>query len=160
MIRILSATALCLWCAACASSGGEAKSAQSETQTEMTAPTGNGLEAQSLAPGECGLFLWTLAEPRTFVFFSKAGTESALISLGGKAARMSQSSADGEIFGQFMTDMQYEPLEDEGTLNVFIEPGTLLEQGQRTETARLTFTDPEGWETIVPVAGVRACQNE
>ena len=155
MIRTALIASCLLWSTACASSGSDAISAQPER-----APASNtGLEAQTLASGECGLFLWTVSEPRSFVFFSKAGAASALVFLDGETASMSQASAEGAIFGQFMTEITYVASNENVTLIVYIEPGTLLEQGQRTKTARLTFTNSEGWETIVPVGGVRACQN-
>ena len=156
MIRIFSAAVICVLCAACASNGDDRSPPAPATNTASK----TSLDAQTLASGECGLFLWTLAEPRSFVFFSKAGSESALVLLNGEAVRMPQTDADGDLFGQFMTDMRYVLSGGDSTLSVFIQPGDQLEQGQRTQTARLTFTDAEGWETIVPVAGVRACQSE
>ena len=154
MLRILSMAILGSLFVACASTQETKKAAKPEVQSSEA-----GLNAQTLSPGECGLFLWTTSAPRKFVFFSKAGTDKALVYLGGEAVQMVLTGADGDIFGQFMTDMHFDPGDGRESLNVFVEPGALLDQGQRTETARMTFTDAEGWETIVPVAGVRACQN-
>ncbi len=157
MIRIFSLATIGLLCAACASS---VESTPQQVSNSTSGEVRKGLGPQTLAPGECGLFLWTSGEQRKFVFFSKAGTETALVDLGGEAVRMSQTGADGEIFGQFMTNMQYKRPDESDRLAVYVEPGDVLEKGQRTETARLTFIDEEGWEVIVPVAGVRACQDE
>ena len=120
----------------------------------------NELDAQELAPGDCGLFLWTAGEPRRFVFFSKAGSETANVNLGDDTVSMTAVSSEGDLFGQFMTEMRFQSAEPRSQLDVSLTPGELLEQGQRIEDARLTLTDAEGWETIIPVLGVRACQVE
>ena len=40
-------------------------------------PEAGSLPAQDLADGECALFLWTQGSPRRFVYFSKAGSQTA-----------------------------------------------------------------------------------
>ena len=118
MIRVFAAVVLGVLCAACSSNGDDVPSISDEPapmQNEAISLTDSGLGPQTLASGECGLFLWTLAEPRLFVFFSKAGSEFALVSVNGTSERMSQIGVDGDIFGQFMTKMQYVPGERDGT---------------------------------------------
>lgn len=155
MNRFMIISAFGLLCSACASGGD----APSERVPEASIGAA-GLGTQTLSPGECGLFLWTAGEPRTFVFFSKAGTDKALADIGGETVRMSRVSVDGDIFGQFMTEMRYASEDRTESLVVLIEPGDEIEQGQRTGTARITHTNADGWDTIVPAAGVRACQTE
>ena len=41
-----------------------------------------------------------------------------------------------------------------------MEPGEQLVGGQRVPEASLTVIDSEGWRTMIPVAGVTACQPE
>jgi len=128
-------------------------------QTQSSAAEA-GLAPQTLKPGECGLFLWTAREPRTFVFFSKAESEQAQVYVNDAPQQFAIADTEGEIFGEFMTKMAYSAGNGNSTLLVSLSPGELLEQGQRTKEATLTHTDGEGWETILPVAGVRACQLE
>lgn len=117
-----------------------------------------GLKPQELAFGECGLFLWTASEPRRFVFFSKAGSNQALVDVAGEALTFAQTNSDGDVFGQFTTQMNYVNNKNDVELALVFSPGAIIDRGQRTEAARLTITDKEGWETIVPTAGVRACR--
>lgn len=136
---------------ACAS----APPAKQPTATDLIGDTGE-LPAQTLAPDACGLFLWTKGEPRRFVFFNEAGSDQAVMKLKGVETALQRAGSGGEIFGQFMTRMTYNG--PDGTVSMEIEPGEKLEGGQRIDTGRLVMTNKEGWETILPVLGLRACQ--
>ena len=46
---------------------------------------------------------------------------------------------------------------EEPATDLSLKPGELLEGGQRIESGRLVTTDADGWETVLPVTGVRAC---
>ena len=115
--------------------------------------------AQELIAGECGVFLWSKTDVSKFIFFSKALSGSALFAQGEVPVSMAQISAGGDIFGQFNTRMSYQT-NDGRRLALTIEPGEVLEGGQRLESGLITVTDTEGWETKLPVLGVRACQPE
>jgi len=154
-VMIILGGALCLSACVTAQTPG---SAPLETMPTERAVSAGGLGPQVLEQGECGLFLWTLAEPRKLVFFSKAGSGAALSMIAESEAQYVQTSSAGDIFGQFKTDMTFATEASGETLNVSIAPGDMLEDGQRTEAASLTLTGGDGWETIVPVRGVRACR--
>jgi hypothetical protein len=42
-------------------------------------------------------------------------------------------------------------------VHVALEPGERIEGGQRTRAAQVTIVTPDGWETLVPAAGLAAC---
>ncbi len=119
----------------------------------------SGLGPQELAPGDCGLFLWSQTDVSKFIFFSQALSGVATFAQGEIPIIMSQTTAGGDIFGQFNTRMGFQA-EDGRQLAVSIEAGELLDGGQRIERGLLTMTDRQGWETKLPVLGVRACQQE
>lgn len=116
-----------------------------------------GLGPQTLQAGECGLFLWTKTLPNTLIFFTKAGSDSALLKTDDTVQTLTASRVGGTIFGQFMTQQTYASRGD-GVVELTLEPGEVLQDGQRVENGRLGITNAEGWETIIPVLGVRACQ--
>jgi len=145
-------------------------SAPPEEQTSKPSPTSpaaatkaaqmkmkKGLPAQELQPGECGLFLWTRRESPEFVFFSKAGEETALFWMEGNALTLQRTGVAGTVFGQELTE-QFFALPDGRTMELRMEPGDLLVSGQRVPEASIRVRDDNGWETLIPVAGVTGCQ--
>ena len=63
----------------------------------------------------------------------------------------------GTLFGQFMTEMDYTTIEGE-TMSLRITPGEMVDGGQKISTGRIKLLNDGGWETVIPVAGLRACQ--
>ncbi|WP_293611089.1 hypothetical protein [Ponticaulis sp.] len=118
-----------------------------------------GLAPQTLAVGECGLFLWTRREQPEFVFFSKAGTEQAKFWHAGQTHELSRIAVGGQIFGQQLSEQDFS-LPDGRSAELRMTPGEMLVGGQRIPEASLTIIDAEGWRTMIPVAGVTACQPE
>lgn len=115
-----------------------------------------GLPAQNLRAGECGLFLWTVSAPRSLVLFTKSGSNTAEASLPAGAQKLTLTRQSGDLFGQFMTRLDYAAAEG-GQVHVELEPGETIEGGQRTRSAQLTVVTRDGWETVVPAAGLAAC---
>ena len=153
-------TAICLMAAlallgACASSPSSASELASAT--EVIKSTGE-LPSQTLAPGSCGLFLWTQATPVRFVFFAEAGADSAIMNLDGTETSLQLTSSGGSLFGQFMTQMSYRSAN--GNVGISYRPGERLDGGQRIENGRLSLVTKDGWETMIPVLGLSACQPE
>ena len=119
----------------------------------------SGLGPQDLLSGECGLFLWSKTDVSKFIFFSKALTGTAVFAQGELPIELTQSTAGGDIFGQFNTRMEFVS-DDNRVLLLTVVPGEMLDGGQRLETGLISLTDKEGWQTKLPVLGVRACQQE
>jgi len=159
MIRLFLVSAVSLLLAACASNSDE-RSVTSSVQT-MDSPVSEvppeGLPPQSLAAGECGLFLWGMAAPRRFTFFTESSSGEALILLDEAPQKLIVTDTNGEVFGQFFTETQYLSADGTWSVNLSLKPGELLEGGQRIESGRLVTTGADGWETVLPVTGVRAC---
>jgi hypothetical protein len=116
------------------------------------------LPSQTLAPGACGLFLWTQAEPVRFVFFAEAGSDKAVMNIGGTQSPLELTSVGGSLFGQFMTQTIYRS--PDGNVGLSFKPGEPLDGGQRIEDGRLSLVSRDGWETMIPVLGLSACQPE
>ena len=151
-LRILSVSLLLL--SACASGVSDNKVAGRTAEG-----VGDSLPAQTLDPGTCGLFLWTQDEPRRFILFYPAGAGTAEAVVDGRRTQLQVESQGGEIFAQFMTEMTFRRT---GGLPVALsmQPGELIEGGRRVPSARMISQDEEGWETIMPLAGLTACQPE
>ena len=101
------------------------------------------LPAQTLAPGECGLFGYSVGEPR-FVFFA---TGSRAAYLGGDDAVLSLTPV-----GDF-------PAADYGPVSLALGRADDWVEGRRYPGARLTETLDEGFERVVPLVVVQTCQS-
>ncbi|MDP3459465.1 MAG: hypothetical protein Q8S09_09340 [Hyphomonas sp.] len=157
MIRLFLLASATVLIAACAGGpkpvGGTAKAAASA----VSAVPKEGLPPQELKPGQCGLFLWGMSAPRKFVFFKEGTSRTALILVDGVAISIPMTSAGGDVFGQFMTQMKFVSSASGQTVIATIEPGQPLDGGQRVESGNLLFRNADAWETVMPVTGVRAC---
>lgn len=119
----------------------------------------SGLGPQELLTGECGLFLWSQTDVSKFIFFSKALSGTATFAQAETPLTLSQIGAGGDIFGQFNTDMTF-LTEDGREVALTVEAGELLEGGQRISSGLINVRDKDGWDTRLPVLGVRACKQE
>ncbi|MEM9054653.1 MAG: hypothetical protein AAGB16_04950 [Pseudomonadota bacterium] len=119
----------------------------------------SGLGPQQLLAGECGLFLWSQTDITKFIFFSKAQSGQARFAQAETPITLTQIQAGGDIFGQFTTRMGYRA-DDGRDVSLTFAPGEALEGGQRIERGMISLTDQDGWQTKLPVLGVRACQPE
>jgi hypothetical protein len=143
---------------ACATSPDVA--ADRSSARAMASVPQDGLETQVLAPGECGLFLWSRSGEPSFIFFSQAATGRAKMLIGAAQELLLQTGAGGDIFGQFNTQTRWRSNGSGHQIDLDLEPGEPLIDGQRVSEGRIKLTDQEGWETIIPVAGARACVNQ
>lgn len=158
MIRLLTILIPALTLAGCASgpSKPDAGSPAAAMSPVAEVPV-EGLPPQTLAAGECGLFLWEMAAPRRFTFFTEASSGDALLLHENAPQPLVMTDTNGEVFGQFFTEMQYLSADGKWSINLSLKPGEVLEGGQRVESGRLVTTGADGWETVLPVTGVRAC---
>lgn len=140
---------------ACASKPAPAQTVTSAAN--VIARTGE-LPSQTLAPGACGLFLWTQSSPVRFVFFAEAGSDKAVMNIDGTESPLELTASRGTLFGQFMTEMTYRS--PDGNVGLSFRPGELLDGGQRIQNGRLSLVSRDGWETMIPVLGLSACQPE
>lgn len=143
---------------ACASSGTSVPATKGGAGPIDVVAT-NSLPAQTLEPGTCGLFLWSRDEPRHFVFFHVAGTDTAQVVFEGREQTMGIESQSGDIFGQFLTRMTLRS-EDSRPVSLALSPGEEIDGGRRVPLARMISQDDQGWEIITPLTGLTACQPE
>lgn len=141
--------------ASCNTAPAASSSAPPAPATSETTDTG--LPAQRLEPGECGLFLWSMTAPRSFIFFSRAASGDAKLWHEGRALPLQIIDSHGDVFGQFLTASEYLSASDGISVSLSITPGEALEQGQRVSAGRLVTRSQDGWETVQPVTGATAC---
>lgn len=116
------------------------------------------LAPRRIAAGECGMFLWTQSIDRNLVLFSdRAGTAWAVLDGQEVAIRRTEMSGT-ELLGQFERQTF-----DQGryrlSVTVEFERRAALQRGAVVPQGTIRIRQGDGWETIVPVAGLVGCEN-
>jgi len=104
-----------------------------------------------LAAGECGLYVWTADAAKTFTLFAAPSEVSYL--KGGKTIALTEknSTVPPASTREFM--------DPEGkSLNLTLLAPQEIENGIRYKAGRLTSLSDDGWEKVVPIVGLYACQ--
>lgn len=148
-------TALAL--AACA--GGPLTPANPAPVAGAGAATGpvDALPPQTLAPGACGLFLFELREPNTFVLFENEAERRVRLLVDGAVleldvARQDTATAPGETLRRVYLDPRRNM-----TYTLTGRLGAEIVSGQRLERVILRARTLDGQETVTPLGGVRRC---
>ena len=158
MVRLFLILALCLAVHACVSAPRNAQPQAAEDPVAALERRIGTLSPQKLEEGACGLFLWARATRAKLVFFSESDMHEALMALDDKEARLLRTNAEGRaVFGQherqrFLVDDLTVELNISPEMRSGIVGGAVIKQG----IIRLAQAD--GWEYVLPVAGMIACQ--
>lgn len=109
------------------------------------------ISGKTLATGECGLYVWTADAAKTFTLFAAPSEVSYL--KGGKTIALTEknSTVPPASTREFM--------DPEGkSLNLTLLAPQEIENGIRYKAGRLTSLSDDGWEKVVPIVGLYACQ--
>lgn len=128
-----------MFLSACATQSSGSTSANKTSQTS--------LQRVELAPGECGMFGWTLDEKRSFVFY--ADQSIAKFFPVDRVVELTPKSS-------FPSLAYLDPLSRPVTIN--LGAGEPIVGGMRHPSASIRSVTDDGWERIMPVSIVRACQ--
>jgi hypothetical protein len=118
------------------------------------------LEPQTLESGACGMFLWARTEQTpVFVFAAFASPAEARVRPNGRVRVLQRTSVGGEArYGHFETQTFSEA---RLTIETEVQFSTTrpLRDGAVIEEGVIRLSDREGWQTIIPVTGMVACQS-
>jgi hypothetical protein len=113
---------------------------------------------QQLAPGQCALFLWARTSPARRILMATQNPASARIALKGKTLDLPLTAWDGEAH---MGIHEVQTFSANGvTITVRFDGKSRegLIGGLVAENGSVEMKDAEGWELVVPAAGMLACQ--
>ena len=115
------------------------------------------LAARKLSKGSCGLFLWTKSSDRKLVFFSTPNGGASVV-LGGAEVELERSAVEGaEVLGLYERQTFIRPNERlQVTVGFERRPG--MDRGVVVPQGSLRLVRPDGWEMILPVGGLVACE--
>ena len=117
-----------------------------QSQTEM--PTFSG---KTLASGECGLYVWTADAAKTFTLFASP-TEIAYLKAGRNIPLTESSPTMPPSTNREFIDS------DGKRLSLTLLSPQDIDGGTRYKSGRLVSLSEDGWEKVVPIVGLYACQ--
>ena len=116
------------------------------------------LPPQELASGQCVLFLWARTSPARRFLMATQNPASARVSLNGRTMDLPLTEWDGEsAYGLH----EVQVFSGEGitlTVRFTAEARKGLVGGMVAPEASVEYRDAAGWETVIPAAGMLACQ--
>lgn len=128
------------------------------------APAGAGLPfqelpTQTLAKGQCALFLWARTSPPRRVFMALQDPAVARVRIAGKSVDLPRTAWEGEgVYGHYQRQTY---AADGVTLDVTVQMDgrSGLVGGAVVPTGAIEYRDAAGWQTVIPVAGMVGCQS-
>jgi hypothetical protein len=138
----------------CASTGQGRSAADQPSAT----PVLDELPPQDLARGQCALVLWAQRGTPTRIVMTLSQPAVARIRLSGRLMDLARVSQNGEaVHGQFPS----QAYRGEGvslSLSFTAENASPLTGGAVVPSAVVELVDGNGWTSVIPAAGIIACQ--
>ncbi|MCI5043569.1 MAG: hypothetical protein MRY72_02635 [Aquisalinus sp.] len=134
---------------------------QSRSVNATEAPDVQALPVTSLPPGQCGMLLWTLDEREPVLVFRAIEGQGAEMIIEGQSTQLNLTSQSGESRYGITSTQQYTALAanaDINSINVDAFFGLAFENGVYVENGLITLTNNQGWERLLPVAGLTGCR--
>lgn len=106
---------------------------------------------KTLVAGECGLYIWTADAAKSFTLF--AAPSEIIYTRQGKMITLTEKNPTIPP----ATNRKFIDLEGK-TLNLTLLSPEEIDGGIRYKAGRLTSLSEDGWEKVVPIVGLYACQ--
>lgn len=119
---------------------------------DIDVATKTDLKPINLAPGDCGLFIWTADVARRFILFKSETNKTGRWLQGGEeiALTLSPTHNNKDTF-TFETETGL-------TLDLALSRREPINGGVRYKGGTLSYVSDEGWERVEPVVGLETCQ--
>lgn len=117
------------------------------------------LSAQPLIEKGCGLFLWASLPERTLVFYTDTQKSSGLMMLDDREAQLNRVEETGLSYAGLAGDQTFTGPNLNVKLTFTAEQTKGFTGGAIVRQATLRMKDNEGWEVVMPVAGLIGCNS-
>jgi hypothetical protein len=147
----IASAAIAVFCGAATAQGAAPETAIAETPLQS-------LPQQALSVGQCGMFVWSKNENPVLMMVAYDNPAEAVVRTDGRERRLERTAFDGERqHGHFETQT-FSNGRITLTLEVRLTPQGNMRDGALIEAGVVRMRDRRGWETVVPVGGLLACQ--
>ncbi|PWE17107.1 hypothetical protein DDZ18_10435 [Marinicauda salina] len=127
--------------------------AGAETRLEQLPP-------QQLAEGECGLFVWTRAQPHRFILFENESRGMARILHDARILNIATHGGPAAFSTGTPVERTYRDAENGLIFTLEGEAGEPTAAGVRLQRGLLRTRLADGAEIVAPVLGVRSCRTD
>lgn len=121
------------------------------TSNDASKTTGLELSRKTLAAGECGLYVWTADATKTFTLFA-GPTDVTYLKGEAEISLTEKNPTTPPAASREFRDKEGK------ALNLTLLSPQPFEGGTRYKAGRLTSLSEDGWEKVVPIVGLYACQ--
>lgn len=149
---------VCFLVAGCATSPGRFSDTAISLNEDAFSSLIGPLRPQQLLDGQCGLFLWSRDEGRNLVFFGLSARSEGKMMIAGQEVTLKRISARGEAFFGQHPNQTYKKGDISVTLSLGMEARPNMAGGAVVSRGSLRFEQTGGWNLVVPVGGLVACQ--
>lgn len=115
--------------------------------------------AQELPAGACGLFLWGRASINPVLVaaaFDRSG--DLVVNVNGRERRLARTAFEGVSAWGHFARTTYADRNLSIEIEVSFDANRPIQDGAMVERGVMRVRDGEGWETMIPVGGMAACQ--
>ena len=160
VLRVL-VLALLAGATACASGGGDNGERRSSARraSESRAIQLEALPAQPLDPGQCGLFLWAQSlQTPSFIFVAYDDPAEAWVQSEGDDKQLPRTSFEGQVRLGHFERQSFANDDLRVIVDLKFDDQRAMQDGIAIERGTLRVQDRAGWEAVMPVGGMVACE--
>ncbi len=146
---------------ACASEPKPEAAPASARLGKTSAPDPTPLANYDIPSGRCGMILWTKDSGRVTPIFRSIDTVQASMIIEGDTVPLLLASQDGDLRYGMRAQQVFTPADPEKHSTVVetkLEWGQAFPGGIYINRGSLKLTAPDGWQRILPVAGIAGCK--
>ncbi|GAB4570845.1 MAG: hypothetical protein Tsb008_00760 [Rhodothalassiaceae bacterium] len=150
---------LALLLAGCAENGRPVSTPEMSLAPSDSLPVAIGsLPPQELSAGSCGLFLWRKGSATELLFVADSRLPVARMNLDGAPVTLARTSAEGDLSPGALLRQRYESEGRTIDIGFIAEPQPGLIGGAAVKSGSLRISGADGWDIVLPVAGLIACK--
>jgi hypothetical protein len=118
------------------------------------------LPAQNLRKGECGMFLWSRTDDRKLILFSRANDDGAIVVLDGREQNIPRLATEGRVVLNYSEQQSYVWRGYALQVRIEFDQRQGIGRGAIIPNGTIRMSRRDGWEYVVPVGGLIACEGQ
>ena len=123
-----------------------------------TTPTETvGLSARKLAPGTCGLFIWSASQPPHFLAYIEQGQSHADVFYNGAETSFILLPPNAVLTLTARIHLRLKQVNTNDILDITLAEQQDIPKGSRYAKGTLISNAKEGWRRTIPIIGIAGC---